>query len=173
MKKEMYYECPTPEKVKVDVINELKRIRENTQKILVHPNKKSVKKKTVSFKRLKNESSKTIKNQQNTTQRFLLKYRTRLQTKKNQISSPSIKKLLPDLEEGKTKEEEPKKNELNDLPYTTAIKLDQRNILQIFYSFIIQKLDLINLFCGNNKIKVMLICEYILSLLINFFFNTI
>ena len=51
--------------------------------------------------------------------------------------------------------------------------VDKRNILQIFFSLIIQKLELINLFCGNEKIKVIMVCEYILSLLINFFFNTL
>ncbi len=43
----------------------------------------------------------------------------------------------------------------------------------MFLSLIIQKLELINLFFRNEKIKIMIICEYILSLLINFFFNTL
>ena len=34
-------------------------------------------------------------------------------------------------------------------------------------------MELINLFCGNENFKIILVCEYILSLLVNFFFNTL
>ena len=54
-----------------------------------------------------------------------------------------------------------------------AIYIDKRNIFQMFMSLIIQKLEFINLFFRNDKIKIMIVCEYILSLLINFFFNTL
>ena len=54
-----------------------------------------------------------------------------------------------------------------------AIYIDKRNIFQMFMSLIIQKLEFINLFFRNDKIKIMIVNEYILSLLINFFFNTL
>ena len=61
--------------------------------------------------------------------------------------------------------------EINDLPYTKAINMDKRNIFEMFYSVIIQKIEIIYLFCGNEKIKIMMVSEYILYFLFNFFFN--
>ena len=43
----------------------------------------------------------------------------------------------------------------------------------MFFSLIQKKIDIINLFYGNEKIKSILISEYILSLLIDFFFNAL
>ena len=50
--------------------------------------------------------------------------------------------------------------------------LDNRSIYQLFKSILFQKLEFINLFASKTDIKDILICEYILSLLIDFFFNT-
>ena len=63
--------------------------------------------------------------------------------------------------------------DINELPYAIAIIKDKRNIFQMFYSIIIKKLEIINLLMGNEKFKIILANEYILSLLINFFFNTL
>ena len=64
-------------------------------------------------------------------------------------------------------------NDLNELPYTQALSKDKRNVFIIFTSLLLQKIEFINLFYGGEKIKIILICQYILSLLINFFFNTL
>ena len=61
--------------------------------------------------------------------------------------------------------------QLNELPYNKAIKVDNRSLIKMFYSIIIKKIEIINLFCGKEKIKIILICEYLLSFLFNFFFN--
>jgi hypothetical protein len=71
------------------------------------------------------------------------------------------------------KEEIPKEENMNDLPYTKAIHIDNRNIFYVFYSLIIDKFELISIFCNDNKLKIILFSEYILSLLINFFFNSL
>ena len=71
------------------------------------------------------------------------------------------------------KEAKGNKENINDLPYTKAIKVDKRNIFQIFYSFIIEKLELISIIISNNQIKIIIFVEYILALLINFFFNAL
>ena len=63
--------------------------------------------------------------------------------------------------------------EINELTYKQALIYDKRNIFQIFGSLIIVKLEFINLFFGKEKFKLILVCEYILSLLLNFFFNTL
>ena len=86
--------------------------------------------------------------------------------------SPSIERLIAK-EKGEYLEKQFNNDEINDLPYTQAIKVDKRSIFQIFYSIIIQKLELINLFCGKEKFKIILVNEYILSLLFNFFINAL
>ena len=73
----------------------------------------------------------------------------------------------------KNKEEKETKDNINDLPYGKAIKVDKRNIFQIFYSFIIEKIELISIIITNNQIKIIIVVEYILALLINFFFNAL
>ena len=75
-----------------------------------------------------------------------------------------------------TNKEEEKINddqELNELPYTRAVVLDQRNVFQVFKSFLLLKFEIINILLGREQIKIILIGEYILSLFINFFFNAL
>ena len=86
--------------------------------------------------------------------------------------NPFIEKLMKKNTSLK-KEENNKIEDINELPFTLAIKYDKRNIMQIFYSIITQKLELINIFYGEEKFKIILINEYILSLLFNFFFNSL
>ena len=74
-------------------------------------------------------------------------------------------------EKEEIKKESPE--EYNDLPYTKALKLDKRNIFQLFKSILFEKLELINIFISGEKIRIICICEYILSLLFDFFFNTL
>ena len=66
-----------------------------------------------------------------------------------------------------------KSEDINKLPYTRAIYKDKRNFIEIFISIIIDKLEFINLFCGDEKLKTILFCQYIISLLIDYFFNTL
>ena len=72
------------------------------------------------------------------------------------------------------KNDEPEKennNNFNELPFAQAIKKDKRNLFSIFFSVVIEKLELVNLIVGDHKIKIILIYQYILSLLIDLFFN--
>ena len=66
-----------------------------------------------------------------------------------------------------------KVEEYNDLPFTKAIRVDKRNIFQLFKSILFDKLELINIFINGEKIRIICICEYILSLLFDFFFNAL
>ena len=59
------------------------------------------------------------------------------------------------------------------MPYTKAIVLDKRNVFQIFKGFLLNKLELISILIEKERIKIIILEEYILSLLINFFFNTL
>ncbi len=70
-------------------------------------------------------------------------------------------------------EKNKKKEDLNDLPYSKAIKMDKRNIFHTFFSFAIEKFDIINIFLVDSRIKIILFEEFIISLVINFFFNAL
>ena len=59
------------------------------------------------------------------------------------------------------------------MPFTLAIKVDKRNLLQIYFSFIFHKFEFINIFCGDEHLKILLVYEYLFNLLINFFFNAL
>ena len=59
------------------------------------------------------------------------------------------------------------------MPFALAINEDKRNIPEIFVSVIIKKIAIINLFCGDEKIKILLFNENLLSLLVDFFFNAL
>ena len=62
---------------------------------------------------------------------------------------------------------------MNELPYSKAILIDNRNIFYIFFSLIIDKLELINILYNEHVIKIILLEEFILEMLINFFFNAL
>jgi hypothetical protein len=61
----------------------------------------------------------------------------------------------------------------NKLPYSKALREDKRNIFQLTFSIIIEKIDLFQLFICENYFQSLLVCQYILSLLLDFFFNTL
>ena len=63
--------------------------------------------------------------------------------------------------------------DINELPFSLALIKDKRNVFQIFLSVIIKKLDLINIIFGKEKVKLILFFQFILSLIIDFFFNTL
>ena len=99
-----------------------------------------------------------------------------LTNRREDTQSPSLEKFInkkeieiPNDESNKSYSNE----EINELSYNQAVMLDKRNTLLIFGSLIITKIELIYLFCSNSSVKIMLIGEYILSLLINFFFNAL
>jgi hypothetical protein len=72
-----------------------------------------------------------------------------------------------------SKSKEDKEEDFNELPFTLAINKDKRNIFEIFTSVIVKKITLINLFFGDEKIKILLFNENLLSLLVDFFFNAL
>ena len=58
------------------------------------------------------------------------------------------------------------------LCFNEAILLDKRNTFQIFIQILLEKIEIIDLIFNNNtRIKELFISKYILSLLIDFFFN--
>ena len=161
--KMMYIDAPTPNKVKKEIIMELKRLRNLEKNNPLNPRKKKKSNSLIILKKIKNQKpiKKSMKNNDvtNSIKDILI----------NPFSEESILKSRKQSFDDKNI----KKEDLNDLPYTLALTFDKRSIFQIFYSLIIQKLEIINLFISDEKVKLMIICEYILSLLINFFFNAL
>ena len=61
----------------------------------------------------------------------------------------------------------------NSFPFTKAIREDKREILDICKSLFSEKIDIISLFKSNIYLRELKISEFILSLLIDFFFNAL
>ena len=179
IKKMMFKEMPTKSKIRKEIIKELKRLK-NLRTVdqvtnVKNPNKKKKKASGLSLKRSKKTKNKNASK---------FKVIQNLATKPDYV--PSEEKIITfPKEEDEDNKEELKKDEIdeneekeekmdiNELPYSLAKIKDKRNIVKIFFSIIIQKIELLNIFCGNELMRSMLICEYILSLLINFFINTL
>ena len=78
-------------------------------------------------------------------------------------------------EENKRKKDNEENDNIdpNEMPFTQALREDKRNLFQIFKSILFSKIDLINIIIGEVKIKEILISEFIISLLVDFFFNAL
>ena len=68
---------------------------------------------------------------------------------------------------------EKKKEDFDELPFSLEIIKDKRDILKIFGSLFLKKISLINLFYGEAKLKILLFNEFFLSLIIDLFFNAL
>ena len=97
----------------------------------------------------------------------------RRKSRKSLIKSIQYKEKKEEIIEIVNKNKKEKEQDINELPYSKAILLDNRNSFHIYFSFLIEKLELINVFYTDNRLKIILFIEYILSLLINFFFNAL
>ena len=128
---------------KISIINKTTNINKNKNKILKHPIKKKIK----------------IKRKINIKEKNILK-----NPKKDNTST--ILNL-------KNEENMRKKEDINELPFTQAVYKDKRKIYQIFGSIIFQKLSIINIFYGDEKIKIILFNQYVLSLILDYFFNAL
>ena len=84
-------------------------------------------------------------------------------------TNTTLREKAPIKDENEKKEEE----DINELPYDKAVELDKRNVIHIYLSFLIQKLDFIYIFCNKSRVKIIIFIEYITSLLINFFLNAL
>ena len=161
IRKIIIQQIPTPKKLYNDFVREMLKVKEKNKKILSNPPIKRIK-----IKKRKNIKSKTF----NVNKKSYNKFATNKDS--TIINSSKIKVKLNTLKilKTETKSDEKKEN-FNELPFTLAIKKDKRNILVIFLSVIIEKLELVNLIFGGDKIKIVLIYQYILSLLIDLFLN--
>ena len=87
---------------------------------------------------------------------------------KNKKASKKNKKI-----KNKNNVEIDKNKEYNKLPYTQALREDNRNFFEIYISFLFDRIDIINLFSCKGHFKLIEICQYLLLLLLDFFFNAL
>ena len=65
-----------------------------------------------------------------------------------------------------------KKMNINRIPYTQAVREDKRSICQLIKSLLFDKIELFHIFVGHELYRNIIISQYLLSLLLGFFFNT-
>ena len=176
MKKKMFVKAPNPAEIKKEELKELNKFMNMENNTPLNPLKKSNKKMIdININKPRRKRSKTNKTSKINRPLIININNFNNISIKRDISNNnfSFDKILMNEKKEILNTEKDKDEELNNLPYALALNQDKRNLFQIFCSLIIQKLELIHLFYGNTKIKLMLINEYILSLLINFFFNSL
>ena len=170
LRAKMFEETPTKEKIKNIILEQLSKRRDNkhisnannsTRKKFKSITSISTKKNRITFFRTRNKI-KNKKSKKKFSEDYLFSIDNKfIQKTNNEKSKNSI-----------NKNNENDNEEYNNLPYTKALLEDKRSAAQLFKSIIFQKVELIHLITTKTKIKDILICEYILSLLIDFFFNT-
>ena len=193
----MYNELPTEQKVREQVIEELKKKKKNNLETIVDsppkkekPGKKGKKprnKNIVQKKRSENVSLKLKESKERESQTISEFYQTDNFKKKNRIDSSkgnyiSNKTINPtnaDLINAKSESESDLEREIDKpeedyskSPYTQALREDKRKCCSLFCSLLFEKLDFLNLWLKNDFFKTILICNFLTSLLIDFFFNS-
>ena len=199
IKNSMFKELPTKEKVEEEIRKALKKKRKLSGSTFLNPPRKKVSKMVIrKGQKPKSDTEKSLTkmllsrklDHQRDKNDILIKkeYYSDKKSRKNRKAKTDRKKEIKiNLDKKKTinnnkiynqgitinEDELTNDDEYNDLPYTKAIVLDTRNVFQIFKSFLLNKLELISILIGKERIKIILLEEYVFSLLINFFFNTL
>ena len=183
IRSQMYKEIPTPQRVREMVLEELKKMKKNL-KMSSNPIKKNLKKivndekinKYIKTKKSFNSLMCITNNYKNNKISTKLARNKTLNPQTNKNNKRLKEKPLMNESQQKPEKKERKTtvdDDYNILPYKKAKRLDKRNIFLIFKSVLFDKLELVNLIISHKRIKVICICEYILSLLFDFFFNTL
>ena len=146
-------------------VNESQEIDSNKY---ANPLKKELEKK----KNKKSKEGKGVKNKAKSEKNVLVsisKFMNKKGSTRNyyNVANTERTKELPE------EDEDSKEENINELPYSKAIDVDKRSISHIFCSFIVEKLELVSICFYEYQIKSILLSEYILALLLNFFFNTL
>ena len=61
---------------------------------------------------------------------------------------------------------------MNKVPFTQAVREDKRNCCSVFCSLLFDKVEFLHLFVKNDYFRTMLICQFLVSLVLDFFFNS-
>ena len=65
-----------------------------------------------------------------------------------------------------------KKINYNRVPFSQAVREDKRSLWQLIKSLLFEKIGLLNIFMNHQIYRTITISQYLLSLLLDFFFNT-
>ena len=189
----MYAELPTEQKVKEQVREELRKMRNNSIVTKVNdspPKKKEKEKNKKKNKKDKNDKKdkQRKKDESETDSEFYqtdnFKKRKRIDIKKNikkgnYIDPKVIATTKTDLLSGKNLQKEDlekviekKEEDYNKSPYTQALREDKRKCCSVFFSLLFDKVDFLNLCKKNEFFKTIMICQFFTSLMLNFFFNS-
>ena len=92
----------------------------------------------------------------------------------NKIIKRKSKRGLTVNVSSKSKKIKIEENDYNNMPYNKTIIYDKRGFLRTFISVLLEKIELINIFTNNKtQVKELIICQYLLSLIVDFYFNAI
>ena len=93
-------------------------------------------------------------------------------TKKANYIDYASKKINEKYNDDLVKEVEQKEEDYNKSPYTQALREEHRKCCSLFCSLLFDKADFLNLCLKNELFKTILICNFLTSLLLDFFFNS-
>ena len=168
---------PDEVKEKEFIFSYLKKINQFNLKennIHINSNNSSISNKNI------NKMIITKKNSENNIKNSFTYNLKSIRKKKKQnlnLMNPSLQLSFEKNENEKIKvndnEKKEKIEDYNELPYVKALRLDKRNIFLVFKSILFNKLELINLIFSDSKFKIICLCEYILSLIFDFFINSL
>ena len=65
-----------------------------------------------------------------------------------------------------------KTDNYNQAPFTQAVREDKRKCCSVFCSLLFDKVEFLHLFTKNEYFKAILICQFLTSLVLDFFFNS-
>ena len=184
---QMHKNMPTDQKIRELIIAELKKRKEVNKRLNLSKKNVKFKEGLVINKNKNNEikNTKLIKNKniiksncssRNITELLKKKKVSKKEIRFITINSENNFKNKIQITESRRKLEQIKKDNSEDyniMPYTQALRSDKRSIFQVFKSILINKLELVNLIINDNRIRIICINEYILSLLFDFFFNAL
>ena len=182
----VYKEIPTKQKLIQLIKEQISKNKRNKINIIkkdkFNPPKKFIEKNSNS--NIKNDIKNDIKNNEkyNSSSTICINIKDsknkRSKNNKNKIHFKSCVNINFNFNVYKNSKQNNKNKKKNSIPYSNfpfskAIREDKRNILEICKSLILEKIDFISLFKSNVFFRELIISEFILSLLIDFFFNAL
>ncbi len=168
------------------ILDKISKLNKRSNNKIVKLNKKK-NKGTIIYKNKKSISNnvKNLSKSERNTYIFLLNNNTIINNGTSDIEHLSMKPIKKKKEsfdnyineerdsDKKDSNNKNNKENINELPYSKAIRVDKRNIFIVFYSILIDKLELLHIISSDNKIKIILFEEFVISLVFNFFINSL
>ena len=196
----MHKEIPTKLKLRELIIEHLKEMKKKNKNNELEPPKKKIEFETINNENCKEQDcSKNAQsvqkifsnNENNIKKKYLLKkgrnikgkyvdYKMTTEENLNNMKKNKESENKINSEEKiykKDKKEEiiiyKKKINYNRVPFSQAVREDKRSLCQLIKSLLFEKIGLLNIFMNHQFYRTITISQYLLSLLLDFFFNTL